>query len=188
MIFLVHLFMDHAMPGLLTLAAGDVMFARPSPQPQLFDKVDLRQYAACHDPFLKKRTHNPTSPDGEYESISVRGASARMFPKFSRSFFLTRRFPRNILLPSAPSAGGMGMVGSRFPRVGCLPQKLPPGRTFSYSRYETCQEDSSRPPGVFPAGADCLIFLVAAVGPGDYKAISTILSRGQFPVGAKEDG
>src|ERR1051325_5068820 len=48
-ILLVHFLVNDRVPGLLALLTGNVVFPRPAPQPQFFDKVHLRHNATYHD-------------------------------------------------------------------------------------------------------------------------------------------
>src|SRR5262249_48335835 len=50
-LLLIHFLVDDGMPGALALSTRHVMFPRPAPQTQLFDEVQLRQYATRHDTF-----------------------------------------------------------------------------------------------------------------------------------------
>src|SRR5439155_24947069 len=44
--------MDNGVPGCLALTLGNVIFPGPAPQPELFDKVQIRHNATHHNPFL----------------------------------------------------------------------------------------------------------------------------------------
>jgi len=58
-IFLAHLIMHDGVPGCPALVARHVMLTCPSSQPQLFDQIQLRQYATSHNPFLNNEVHHP---------------------------------------------------------------------------------------------------------------------------------
>src|SRR5262249_38138914 len=58
-IFLAHFVVHDGVPGEPALVAGDVVLAGPTPQPQFFDQVQLRQYAALHKPFLNNEVDHP---------------------------------------------------------------------------------------------------------------------------------
>jgi hypothetical protein len=51
-IFFLHFLMDNGVPGCLALTLGNVIFPGPAPQPELFDKVQIRHNATHHNPFL----------------------------------------------------------------------------------------------------------------------------------------
>ncbi len=54
-----HFVVYDRVPGCPAFVAGDIMFARPSPQPEFFDQIQLRQSAASHNPFLNNEVHHP---------------------------------------------------------------------------------------------------------------------------------
>ena len=58
-IFYAHLIMHNGVPGCPALVARHVMLTCPSSQPQLFDQIQLRQYATSHNPFLNNEVHHP---------------------------------------------------------------------------------------------------------------------------------
>src|SRR5262249_38079417 len=82
-----HLIMDNGVPGCFALAAGDVMFARPTAQPQLFDQVRLRHYTTCHNPFLNNGVHLPMVPNGTIPFYIGRCG------KFKEGFAIRARIP-----------------------------------------------------------------------------------------------
>src|SRR5262245_61539105 len=62
-ILLVHFLVHNGVPGVLALLTGDVIFPGPAPQAQLFDKIQLRHYATCHNTFPSQRW-NHSDPIG----------------------------------------------------------------------------------------------------------------------------
>jgi len=82
-VFFAHLLMHDGVPGCPALAARDVMLACPSSQPQFFDQIQLRQYAASHNPFLNNEVDHPMIARMEHNRYIGPTAKFKEFFAFS---------------------------------------------------------------------------------------------------------